>query len=78
MHNKRNVIRVIIEPDEIAQLQADADIRGLSLAGLLRASVGLKPMDRGGARNGSGRPPKPRAPIYKNRVSDLDGATKPF
>lgn len=44
--------------DEDKTLQRKAEQTGLTVAGVLRAGVGMPPMDRGGARKGAGRPSK--------------------
>lgn len=46
--------------DEAAQLVERAAAAGVAVAALIRQDMGLKPLERGGYREGAGRPkPKP-------------------
>ena len=52
---------VRLTPGEAEQIKARAETEGRSIAGTIRAALGLPQLERGGAREGAGRKPAKKA-----------------
>lgn len=57
------MLRVRLRPGEMERLEARAEAEDLTVSGLVRQSVGLPVLERGGKMPGAGRPRKTTASV---------------